>query len=170
MELIFRGPVAGESSALADDEIELQPLDAREPCGRRLAEYVLDHGPSSFRQGRGPIRKIIVRLHPTLDDLLAASFVRRILEGRPLRDAARAFAQYAALAREGLRPSSLPLETSLEGIFLAILNLSGDDLSDKDTRRRVFGELANEIQRMVTDPEIVKMRDGFIKDIKEKVF
>jgi len=136
VDLIFRAPLAEGAPALADDELELQPLDARDRNGRRLAEYVLDHGLSSLRQGRGTIRKIIVRLHPTLDDLLAASFVRRMLEGQPLGKAARAFAQYAGLAREGLRPSELSLDTSLEGIFLAILNLSGNDLSDPDVAKK----------------------------------
>ena len=47
----------------------------------------------------------------------------------------KAFAQYAAVLRKGLRPGTIPTEASLEGIFLAIRNSVADDLTDANAAK-----------------------------------
>lgn len=115
-----------EQAAAGELHIRRQRGDRGE---RALAELVLDEGPEALPQGAGPIERIVVTASPTLDEALAAEFVRRRLAGEEIPAGCRAFARYATLAREGLKPGEVPLECSLEGIYLAILNAVAEDLS-----------------------------------------
>jgi hypothetical protein len=86
----------------------------------------------------GRVHTCLVPLDPTLDDMLAASFVEQLASGGELPAGARAFADYAALARAGLRPGNVPLTESMEGIYLAIRNAGKGDLSDPATAATFF--------------------------------
>jgi hypothetical protein len=63
---------------------------------------------------------LIVKAKPTLDEMLAAAFVRELVAGRSLPSGAEAFARYVGAVREGLMSGDLPLFQSIEGMFMAI--------------------------------------------------
>lgn len=131
MEIVFRATIPTEENAPAG-EIFIRPRGA-DAQRRDLAAYVVSHGVPGLMQGSGPLKRIVIpcdTTRPTLDDMLAAIFVQRLIEGSGLPAGAASFAKYAALAREGLQPGDTPLESSMEGIFLAVRNNAAADLSD----------------------------------------
>ena len=131
MEIVFRASLPPEDAVPAG-EIFIAPRGS-DSQRRDLSAYVVAHGVPGLLQGSGPIKKIVVpcdTTRPTLDDMLAASFVQRLIEGGGIPAGAATFAKYAALAREGLQPGDMPLDSSMEGIFLAIRNNAGEDLTD----------------------------------------
>lgn len=125
-------------------DLLLRPRAAADQARRDFATLVAEAGPDALVSGGGPVRRIVVPASPTLDDLLAAAFAERLLKGRPLPDGARAFARYAALQREGLQPGEVPLVESLEGVFLALRNAGGENLTDP----AVGGAFARSWRRM----------------------
>jgi hypothetical protein len=129
LEILF----ADSAAALQAGDVCLQPEQQKR---RDLALFVLTHEPATLVQAPGAARRIVLQADPTLDDMLAASFLMRRLQGQELPRAAAAFARYAAIAREGMQPGVVPLEASLEGIFLAIRNAAGDDLTLPATAAR----------------------------------
>jgi len=131
MQLIFRKLAATDLPA--PGELFIQSAAADGSQRDELAMRAAEQGLPAFPQGAGPIRALVVMASPTLDDMLAALFVEELLEGRTLPPGAQAFANYARLRRKGLSPSSVPLEVSLEGIYLAILNARDGDLTKPDT-------------------------------------
>jgi hypothetical protein len=135
----------------AGDEVPVPPgeLHVREkrlrpgvglPGRVELAKAVLEHGVDAFEHGEAPIAKVLVPgdgLRPTLDDVLAATFVQKLLAGEKLPEGAAVFAEYVALQREGHQPgASIPLERSLEATFLAIRNVHGGQLSVSENAAR----------------------------------
>lgn len=136
MELTLRRISGSDSPPPGNGEIYVQQAAADANARRDLAMLVLHEGVKCLRQGTGPIERIVVDADPTLDDLLAATFAGELLAGRALPAGAEAFARYAALVREGHIPSKLPLENSLEGLFLAIRNIDGDDLTKSEVAAR----------------------------------
>ncbi|MEQ8788706.1 MAG: caspase family protein [Pirellulaceae bacterium] len=136
MELVFQDIVETNPAAVLERTLQLIPARAEDEGRRDLALYVLEHGLAALSQGAGPIECIVLPKTPTFDDMLAAELVQRQLACEAIPEAAEAFARYAALAREGLRPGSAPLENSIEGVYLAILNSVGEDLTDKEVSRR----------------------------------
>lgn len=141
--------------ALADapggGELFLTPSgsDAR----RELAKQALERGPGGFRQGAGPVRYIVLPDVPTLDDMLAAEFVLRRLRGQALPPGALAFARYAGICREGLRPGDVPVERSLEGVYQAILNNAGQDLTSPAVREQFLNDWGRLAQRVLDAAE-----------------
>jgi hypothetical protein len=132
-KLVFRMLLDGNSLLPAESEVYVRPSRAEHQGRRDLAVLVLEHGVEALVRGPGLAERVVVDAsgtRPTLDDLLAATFAARLLAGQRLPEGCRAFAQYAALAREGLRPSNVPLEASLEGIYLALRNAAGPDVTD----------------------------------------
>lgn len=128
---------------------------------RALALLALDFGTGAFRRGGAEVHTLVVHHDPTLDDVLAAHLVRKLLAGEKPPATYRSFARYAALVREGLRPSeAIPVEDSLEGAYLFIRTESGHKdtnhvLSDPDAARRFLGEwsrLAERIDKSAADP------------------
>ena len=114
----------------AAGELYVRPRLAGDEDRLDLARLVFERGLDGLIRGAGPIEKIIVPTSlsgPTLDDMLAATFVKRLLSGESLPSGAKPFAGYAAVLRKGLRPGKIPVEVSLEGIFLAIRNSVGED-------------------------------------------
>jgi hypothetical protein len=129
MELMFSDVVGLE---LEGDLAGVLRLDAMPECARdRLgkAAYVLEKGLDDFPRGAEPIRTILLQQHPTFDDMLAAEFAERLLRGQDLPQGAKAFAEYARLASEGIAPGEVPLERSIQGVYRALKALSGDDLT-----------------------------------------
>ncbi|MFN9917170.1 MAG: hypothetical protein ACK53L_31565, partial [Pirellulaceae bacterium] len=94
-----------------------------------IASVVVERGIEGLIAGPGPIETLAVQGDPTLDDMLAVSWVRLALQGTAYPAAAQSYAHYAGLCREGLRPSHLPPEETLEGMFLAVRSNFADDLS-----------------------------------------
>ncbi len=134
MKIVFR-----RQAAAAPGDVLLVPRAAEHRRTRRLATYVLEHGLEGLEAGDGPAERCVVQADPTLDDLLAATFVQWLAAKKPLPKAARDYARYAALVREGFEPSDVPLEDSLEGVYLAVRNdvgPSGADLTDPAAAER----------------------------------
>jgi hypothetical protein len=117
---------------------------------------VLEKGVEGLQKGDGPIECVVVPagpFGPTLDDMFAAMFVIQLASGKQLPGGAQAFARYSALAREGLKPSEIPTEGSLEGIFLAIRNAVGNDLTDSKASAQFLARWAKMAERIMTVAE-----------------
>jgi hypothetical protein len=130
MQLVFRKLPSAEPPPPPPGEIYLRVDPARALDGQGLAGIVLEHGASALLLGPGPAERLVINVaftHPTLDDMLAATFAQRLLEGGRLPKGCQAFADYATAIRKGLRPTDIPPEDSLEGLFLAIRNAAGKD-------------------------------------------
>ena len=129
MQICFRKFPADDLPPPAAGEVYLLPTAAHEAeRSQGLANLVLKVGLDALRRGSGPHDTLVVDAsfpHPSLDDMLAATFARLLLEGQPVPDGGKALAQYAATLLQGLRPHQLAPEDSPEGIFLAIRNASG---------------------------------------------
>ena len=128
MELTFRPIPAGAGPG--PGELLVRPRRPEHRGCLGLARVVLEHGLDALPRDDGPIDRVVVGDNPTLDELLAATIAIRLLAGAGVPPGLGAFAEYAKLVREGLRPGEVPLEASPEGIFLAIRNADGDDLAD----------------------------------------
>jgi predicted Ser/Thr protein kinase len=153
MELVFRAIAPSELSEPAPGEIHVHP-QAPEHRGRRdLAAFVLAHGVEALAQGPGPPKQLVVQADPTLDDMLAATFALHCLAGHKLPRGAAAFARYAAIAREGIQPGNVPIEVSLEGIFLAIRNTFGEDLTEPAVGARFAEDWARMARVILTAAE-----------------
>ncbi len=134
MEFVFH-PIV-ESAPPAAGTLYMRPA-ADEHCDRLdLAALVLENGIGCLRQGTGPIERIVVGADPTLDEMLAATIAAELRAGRSLPPGLKPFARYAGLVREGLIPSKISLEYSLEGVYLAIRAAAGDDLNEPANSRR----------------------------------
>jgi hypothetical protein len=135
MKLIFRKLPAGEALPPPAGEVHVRAHRPEHRERRDLAALVLEGGSDVLRRGPGEVAAVVVDATgtaPTLDELLAAMFATRLLDGENLPEGCKAFARYAALVREGLKPGNVPLEVSLEGVFLAIRNGAGADLTDPE--------------------------------------
>jgi hypothetical protein len=141
MDIVFSAKIpALEAASPGELYLVLTGVDAQR---RDLASFVVAHGTAKLLQGQGPVERIVVpcdTTRPTFDDMLAASFVERLLQNEKLPVSAAAYARYAALAREGLQPGNAPLDTSMEGIFLAIRDDAGNDLTNPASAVRFLGE------------------------------
>jgi hypothetical protein len=126
MQIVFLSHTDSAWSSPGPGDIQLRPRLPEHPDQRRLACLVLDEGLTGLAQGEPPLARIVIRTDATLDEMLAATFVEQLAGGHALPAGARAFATYAAMAREGLKPGDLPLKESLVGIFKAICRDAGD--------------------------------------------
>jgi hypothetical protein len=165
MEIVFRSTMPADGAAAGEGEIFIRPggPDAQR---RDLAVVVVAHGIDGLVHGTGPFKRIVVpsdTTRPTLDDMLAAALVERLVEGRPLPPAAGAFAKYAALAREGLQPGDMALESSMEGVFLAIRNSGMGDLSQPPAAARFIEDWQRMAQTILTAADAGK--DPFVTNL-----
>jgi hypothetical protein len=164
MEIVFRAKLEPEEAVPAG-EIFILPK-GKDAQRRDLAAYVVSHGIPGLEQGEGPIKRIVIpcdTTRPTLDDMLAASFVQRLIEGTGLPSGAATFAKYTALAREGLQPGDMPLDSSMEGIFLAIRNNAGEDLTDEFTASKFLEDWDREAQTILRAADAGK--DPFVSNL-----
>ncbi len=117
-------------------EVYLIPAatEQREQSG--LALFMLEKGSGALLRGPEAPRVLVLDADPKFDDMLAASFAIWQMEGRPLPAGCSPFARYAAVLREGIRPTVFPLENSLEGIYLAIRGQATKPLTDPETARQ----------------------------------
>lgn len=151
-------------AAAVEGEIFIRP-GGDDAQRRDLAVIVATHGIDGLVHGAAPFKRIVVpsdTTRPTLDDMLAAAFVERLVENRPLPPSAAAFAKYAALAREGLQPGDTPLESSIEGIFLAIRN-NGGELASPSAAARFIEDWRRMAQTLLDAAEAGK--DPFGTDL-----
>jgi Caspase domain len=140
MLLVFRKLPPAESLTPQPGELYLIPaLPAQRPR-RDIARFVLEHGKAALLQSSVELERIVLDSDPKLDDMLAALFVQVQSEGRELSPGCRAFADYAAAIREGQRPAPVPLEESLEGVYLAMRGLAEKSLTDADTARQFLAD------------------------------
>lgn len=128
MEIIFRAIQAGAPEP-GSGELHIRPGRPEDEGRRDRATLVVARGVAALTAGPGAASRLVLPANPTLDDLLAATFANRLMEGTPLPAGASTIARYAALVREGLQPSDLPVERSLEAVFLALRNAHGADLT-----------------------------------------
>jgi hypothetical protein len=153
VSIVFRKGVSdGGAAKPAAGEVLIQPRSETDQDRLGMASLVLEQGLSSLLSGVAPIRSIVVPLGPsgpTLDDMLSASFAARIARGESIPSGAKAFAQYAAVLRKGLRPGKIPAEASLEGIFLAIRNSVGGDLTDPQASKAFLARWSRMFDRIL---------------------
>jgi hypothetical protein len=138
MRLVFRKFPAGDPPVPAAGEVHVRPRQPEYRDRWDLARLALELGEAPFVRGEGTVERIVVQHDPTLDDMLAATFLEQRLAGRDLPPGAADFAKYAEMARQGKRPCQVPLGVSLVGVYLAVRNLAGPDLTDAEAARR-FG-------------------------------
>jgi hypothetical protein len=136
MELAFRKFPAGDVPPPDPGEMLIRAVAVDRRARREMASLVLARGVEPLPRGPGLVERVVVDSDPTLDDLLAAAFAMRLLSGQGLPEGSKAFARYAGLVREGLKPSNIPLETSLEGLYLAVRNSVEGDLLDPEVGSR----------------------------------
>lgn len=129
MELVFRTLADGLPT---DHELWLRPADPRQRDRRDLACLAAEAGPGAFVRGAGETTTLVVQRDPTLDDMLAAAIVERQMTGAPLPEDLGPLCRYAALCREGLRPGTVPVEESLEGMHAALRSQAGSDLTSPE--------------------------------------
>ena len=130
MQLVFRKISAADPLPPPPGDLVVRAREADPPGGRNLASLVVEHGVDALPRGPGAVERVIVGADATLDDLLAATFAMRLLAGKELLPGCAAFARYAGLVRQGLRPADVPLGMTPDGLFLAIRHAAGQDLTD----------------------------------------
>lgn len=148
-------PYQSLAGAAAAGELRIAPASARDAPRRDLARMVLQGGLDSLCRGSGPIQQIVVSADPTLDDMLAALIAERLIEGVPAPDGLAKFAQYAAEARAGHNPGSLPPDQSLAALYLFV-RAGCDPLDDPEQRARfeqAWSQLAAMILRAAGQPD-----------------
>jgi hypothetical protein len=151
MQIVFR-PLPAGGPPPAPGEVLVRPQRSEHQQRRDLACLVLEHGLEALPRGSGPVSHVVVSDDPTFDDLLAATFVQRLLSGQSLPDGCKAFARYAAVVRQGLRPGAIPLHVSMEGIFLALRNAVGrpqESLTDSAAAARFVEEWSRMATRIL---------------------
>ena len=136
MRYAFRTLSPASVVEILPHELWLVPADRLRRDRRDLARLAIADGPQAFQHGAGDLSCLVVQSDPTLDDMLAATIIERSLEQQPIATGLARFAEYTALVREGLHPGGTPIDASLEGLYLAIRNLAGDDISDPATGDR----------------------------------
>ncbi|HLW67787.1 MAG TPA: hypothetical protein VKS79_20890 [Gemmataceae bacterium] len=127
LELEFRNIEPKDNRAAAPGELLIWPRDPSDEV--KLAAVALEKGPEAFLRGPGQVTKMVIRLEPTFDDLLAAM----VLDGRLTQQGVAKLASDAANLRQGIRPkSNLPVEKTPYGIFTAIVHQArhGDRLDN----------------------------------------
>ncbi|HZU37354.1 MAG TPA: caspase family protein, partial [Gemmataceae bacterium] len=153
MEYEFRPFAPAQPLVPAPGELHLRPHAPNHPQARSLALLAVEEGPEAFVHGEGPIQRIIIQPDPTLDDMLAATFLEYCLTTGTLPTGAGAFARYSHLARRGLKPGSLPLAESLAGVYLAIRYEGGHDLAEPAARARFLLGWSRMARRIVKAAE-----------------
>jgi hypothetical protein len=143
MEIVFRRVLASPGAAPAAGELHLA---ARDPAtGGGMAERALAAGPAAFVGGPGRVERIVLPAEPTFDDLLAATFLRRVLAGETLPAGCAAFARYAADTRAGGVPAGPTPAALFQGFRLA----AGADLTDPTTAWRFLDAWSFMAERII---------------------
>jgi serine/threonine protein kinase len=156
LTIVFRKLSESPLAAPRPGEVYLRPGRPEYRNRRELAALVLEHGVDVLERDPGEAKCIVADVDatsPTLDDMLAASFAVRLLVGDTLPEGCRAFARYAAVVREGLRVHGAPLESSLEGIYLALRAAAGPDLTDPEAGARFREDWSRLVQAILRAAE-----------------
>jgi len=154
MDLVFRKLSRGAApAAAAAGEVLLLPADLTQQDRRDLAMLVYEQGLNALVHGEGMPRTLVLDVEPTLDDMVAALWLTRLAQNKLLPAGGKVFCRYAALVREGLRPTDFPLENTLEGIYLALRNSAGDDLTQAETAHRFVDDWQRLAERILQAAE-----------------
>ncbi|HYV34349.1 MAG TPA: hypothetical protein VE988_01515, partial [Gemmataceae bacterium] len=140
MELVFRKLPPAESLDPQPGEVYLLPAAKEHRQRRDLAKFVLEQGADALLQGPGAPERLVLDADPKFDDMLASLFAYQRFQGRTVPAGCKAFAEYAAQLREGLRPTALPLTDSIEGIYLAIRGSAEKSLTDPETAKHFLSD------------------------------
>src|SRR5262245_21858460 len=105
MDIVFRAFLPNQSRTAPSGEVHVRPLNPADEDRLGLACIALEKGLEGFVWGDGPTQTIVVRIEPSLDDMLAAQILEDLLENRPMPRASL-LAQYAVAQRQGFRPNS----------------------------------------------------------------
>ncbi|MGH7171948.1 MAG: hypothetical protein ACRELF_15605, partial [Gemmataceae bacterium] len=149
-------------------ELWIRPVRLEDRDSRATALLVLERGVDALERGTGEVHCIVVDAsgtQPTFDEMLAAWFAQRLLDAQPMPEGLRSLAEYARLLRQGLTPTSLPPEETIEGIYQAIRNLCGDDLTESELARRFLSrwrQMANRLLRIAKAGRNVFRRSLFV--------
>ncbi len=168
--ITFRKFRAGDHPA--PGELWVRAVEQEDRARREVALLVLTHGLEALQHGPGTAERIVVDaggVQPTFDEMLAAHIAALLLAGREVPAGFHALAQYARQVRKGLSPgpAGLPLEETLEGIYTAVRNLAGDDLTDPDNARQFLASwrrLSERLTQAVERGESVYERSLFAAD------
>jgi hypothetical protein len=159
VEVIFRRGWSGESEEIPPGALVLAAAPPEDPHRRDLAQFVYHHHLAKLLKGEGKIRQMVMPAQPTLDDMLALEFVKRLLAGEQLPQGARLFAKYAKEARAGEirhEDSAMPADESLKAIYMAVrhLDLSEDDsLEDEPAAARFLENWSRMAERIMQAAE-----------------
>lgn len=140
MELVFRKLSSAESLSPQPGEICLVPIAGAESARRTLASHVFAKGPDGLVRGAGAIQRIVIDSDPKLDDMLAACILEAQLESRLLPQGLDVFCRHAAKIRDGIRSAKVPLEASVEGIFLAMRARAEHRIVTNDAAQRFVAD------------------------------
>ena len=172
MEVIFRA--TQQQMPPAKDEVYLVLREPEFTDRLDVASALLVGGLSVLQQGSEPKKRLVVPCggtDPSLDTMLAASIALAMLAREELPKGLDLFARYTAMVREGLLPSSLPEEKTIEAIFLALRTDAGDDLSQPEVGRRFLAgweRLASAIWKAAADT-VDPFKTAFLDDNEEFV-
>ena len=104
VSIVFRKDgSAGSSTKPAAGEVLLRPRADGDRDRLDLASFVFEQGLNGLAQGDGPSKVVVVPLTatgPTFDDMLAASFVVRLVSGLTLPSGAKDFGHYSGVLRK----------------------------------------------------------------------
>jgi hypothetical protein len=109
----------------------IRPAHSEDRERRATALLVYERGLDVLERGTGPVERLVVDaggVQPTFDEMLAALLAQQLLTGAELPAGFGGLAEYARLIRQGLTPTTLPAEQTVEGIYQAVRNLGGGDL------------------------------------------
>jgi hypothetical protein len=136
MEIAFRRFLPEEPDVAPADELHVRPRPGKDVHRIDMACLALERGVDGFVHGEGPLVRLVVKIEPTLDDMLAALLLQEERAGRKPAGAGP-LAHYAAAVRRGVRPApAIPLEDSPEALFLALRQDAGRSLQDETTPTR----------------------------------
>jgi S1-C subfamily serine protease len=174
--VVFRDLAA--STAPGPGEVWLRPATGQEAESRALARLVFARGLSALQTAPCPdgVERVVVdagSTHPTFDEMLAAHLALGLLEqrkkGEPERVPApfQVVADYAAQVRQGKRLNKLPVEETLEGLYLAIRFPAGERLAKDDEVARQFlghwGQLVGCLEKALAEGKDV-VREGVLAE------
>ena len=69
---------------LEPGELYVMAADRNQPEAWVRSQYLVENSLAAFQKGEGDVRRVVVPLDPTLDDMLAATFCAWLLAGRKL--------------------------------------------------------------------------------------
>lgn len=142
---------------LAEDEIHAVPADGTLSPRKGFAEGILADGVANLQRGPSRTARIVVpfsSISPAFDTMLGAALMARTLRGERATAALKKLAKYASLVLQGLRPSGVPVEASIEAYHLAMMNAGGEALDQPAVGKQfttAWGRLLSFLELQISD-------------------